>query len=110
MPDSPAISGDSTIALKIFSNGSQIDAGWGVISVLIRRKINMIPYARIVLLDGDASQGDFPISDSEDFKPGAEIRIEAGYGNRTESLFEGIVVKHGLVIDEDNSSRLTVFK
>jgi Rhs element Vgr protein len=51
---------------------------------------------------------DFPVSNQDDFKPGSEIKIEAGYGGQQEAIFSGIVVKHGIKITGDNYSRLVV--
>ena len=108
MPESPKVTGDNTVRLIIYSGGKQIDASYRIVSVSIRKKINTIPYARIVLRDGDIATGDFTISDKDDFKPGQEIKIEAGYGDESETVFEGLVVKHAIKITGDNDSRLVV--
>ena len=108
MPDSPKINGDSTIRIIIYSDGKRIDETYGIVSVTVRKKINTIPYAKLVLLDGDMASGDFPISDKDDFKPGREIKIDAGYANESQTVFEGIVIKHGIKITGDNYSRLVV--
>ena len=36
---------------------------------------------------------DFPESDSDDFKLGAEILIDAGYDQQKETIFKGVVMK-----------------
>ncbi len=108
MAESPQVAGDNTVKLVIYSGGNQIDASYRIVAVSIRKKVNTIPYAAIVLRDGDMPSGDFPISDTDDFKPGREIRIDAGYGNETETVFEGIIIKHGIKITGDNYSRLVV--
>lgn len=108
MADSPKVVGDNTVRIIIYSNGKQIDESYRIVSVTIRKKINTIPYAKIVLLDGDIASGDFPASDKDDFKPGREIKIDAGYANESETVFEGIIIKHGIKITDDNYSRLVV--
>ena len=108
MAESPAVNGDNTIRIIIYCNGTQIDESFQLVSVTIQKKINTIPYARIVLLDGDIAAGDFPISDKDDFKPGQAIKIDAGYGDQSATVFEGIIVKHGIKITGDNYSRLVV--
>jgi Rhs element Vgr protein len=108
MAESPKVVGDNTVRIIVYSNGKQIDDSYRIVSVTIRKKVNSIPYADIVLLDGDITSGDFPISDKDDFKPGKEIKIDAGYANEVETVFEGIVVKHGIKITGDNYSRLIV--
>lgn len=52
---------------------------------------------------------DFPVSNSDDFKPGAEIEIKAGYDSNVTSVFSGIVIRHNIKIDGDNYSRLVVY-
>ncbi|MBL0701110.1 MAG: type VI secretion system tip protein VgrG [Desulfosarcina sp.] len=108
MPVSPRQEGSGVIKLSILSGGDEIDGTYKVVSVTINKKINMIPFAKIILQDGDVSEGDFPISNKDDFKPGAEIEIKAGYDQDTEILFKGIVVKHGIKITNDNFSRLVI--
>ncbi len=108
MAASPQVTGDNTVRLIIFSGGKQIDNSYRIVAVSIRKKVNTIPYAAIVLRDGDMASGDFPISDTDDFKPGREIRIDAGYGSDTETVFEGIIIKHGIKITGDNYARLVV--
>lgn len=108
MPDSPKVLGDNTVRITIYSNGRKIDDSYGVISATIQRRINSIPYAKIVLKDGDMASGDFTISNTADFKPGQEIKIEAGYGDTEDTVFEGIVVKHKIKITGTNASQLVV--
>ena len=39
---------------------------------------------------------DFPESDSDDFKLGAEILIDAGYDQQKETIFKGAVIGVGV--------------
>ena len=108
MAESPKVFEGSTLALTIFCNGSEIDRSYGIISVSVYRKANAIPYAKIVLRDGDIAKMDFPVSNTDDFKPGTKIKIDAGYGNEKDTVFQGIIVQHGLKIFGNNSSRLII--
>ena len=108
MPDSPKVLGDNTVRITIYSNVHKIDDSYGVIAVTVQRRINTIPYAKIVLKDGDMASGDFTLSNKADFKPGREIKINGGYGDTEDTLFEGIVVKHQIKITGTNASRLVV--
>ena len=108
MAESPKIAGESLVWLSIFSNGTKIADTYGVIAVTVKKKVNKIALARIVLQDGDMPNGDFPISNTDDFKPGVEIKISAGYMEEEETIFQGIVVKHGISITRNNASRLIV--
>lgn len=94
--------------MSLFSNGDAIDEDIQIISVNVNKAINKIPFAKIVLLDGDMSEQDFPVSNSDQFKPGSEIKISAGYDVNEEIIFEGIVIRHGIKVSGDNYSRLVI--
>ena len=108
MPDSPAKNTSAVVQLSITANGAQIDETTEILSVSITKALNKIPYARIELHDGDMPDKDFPVSNGTDFKPGNLIEIKAGYGDTDESLFKGIIVRHGIKITGDNDSRLVI--
>ena len=108
MPESPMVNSSAAVKLSIFSEGKQIDDAIEILSVSVTNAINKIPYARIELVDGDMPSKDFPISSSDDFKPGSEIKIDAGYGKSEDTIFQGIVVRHGIKISGDKLSRLVI--
>jgi Rhs element Vgr protein len=108
MADSPIVKGDATVKITIYSEGTAIDDNFRIISLLVCKKINQIPFAKIVFMDGDMPNGDFPLSNQDVFKPGKAIKIDAGYGQEQETIFQGIVIKHGISISGRNSSRLVV--
>ena len=106
MAESPTHNAIGVISLKVLSNGSEIDDAMEVLSVQVEKRINRIASAKLVLLDGDMPEQDFPVSNEDTFKPGNEIEIKAGYAGKEETLFKGIVVRHGIKIDSGNFSRL----
>lgn len=108
-PASPAeAAGDGVVSLKVLSGGSAIPDTVRLISVTVNRAINKIPTAQIVVQDGDVATGSFEVSDAATFAPGASIKINAGYGNAEETLFEGIVIKHGIGITGENKTQLLI--
>jgi len=108
MSESPMINSSAVVKLSIFSDGTQIDDAINVAAVSVTNAINKIPFARIEMIDGDMPNKDFPISSGDDFKPGKEIKINAGYGDSEDTIFQGIVVKHSIKISGDNNSRLVI--
>jgi Rhs element Vgr protein len=108
MASSPAMDGGGVVRLSLFSNGTALPGTVQVVSVSVRKAINKIPVAEIVVVDGDMPKKDFPVSDADYFKPGQAIKINAGYGSQEDTIFEGVVVKHGIKITGDNYSRLVV--
>ncbi len=108
MPQSPNVDSSDVVKLSISSAGSPLDDAIKIASVSVTKTINRIPYAKIILLDGDMPNKDFPLSNSDDFKPGSEISINAGYGDSEETIFKGIIVRHGIKISGENYSRLVI--
>jgi Rhs element Vgr protein len=106
---SPAeAAGDGVVSVTVFSGGRAIADTMMLISVTVNRAINEIPSAQIVVRDGDIATSSFAASDAATFAPGAVIKISAGYGGVEETVFEGIVIKHGIRIAGDNNSQLLI--
>ena len=108
MADSPRMNTGSVIKLTISSGGTKLKESIGILSVDVTKIINKIPMARIVLVDGDMPNQDFPVSNTDDFKPGAEIKIDAGYDSTEETIYQGIVVKHGIEITSQGARLVIV--
>ncbi len=108
MPSSPQLNTDEVVRFRLTSDGKAIAETVKVVSVVVSKSANRIPYARIVMLDGDMPEKEFPVSDSAEFKPGCEIEIFSGYGNDEKPIFTGIVIRHGIKITGSNESRLVI--
>lgn len=108
MADSPENNTNGVLRLKVSTNGKELDDTIGIVSVEVGKTINKIPTARIVVLDGDMPERDFAVSNEDTFKPGTEIKIGAGYDEGEETIFQGIIIKHGIKISGDNYARLVV--
>jgi len=108
MANSPALGGGGLVRLSVFSDGTAIPSTVQVVSVTVKKSINKIPLAEVVILDGDMPQKAFPVSDADYFKPGGVIKINAGYDSDEETIFEGVIVKHGIKITGDNYARLVI--
>lgn len=106
MPVSPLQNSNGTVVFSVFSSGKDVSANLQILSIEINESLNRVPVAVIVLMDGDMPEGKFPVSDLDSFKPGAEIEIKAGYESQTETVFKGIVVRHGISIRADGNSEL----
>ncbi|PTT91299.1 Rhs element Vgr protein, partial [Pelomonas sp. HMWF004] len=96
------------VTLSVLVAGQRVAASADLVSVTVHRAANSVPGARLVFSDGDMPERKFPISDADDFKPGAVLTVKAGYGQQEETLFEGIVVRHGVRIMGANDARLVV--
>jgi len=109
MADSPDNKAEGVLVLSISCGGqSELQEKVGIVSVTVRRAINAIPWARVVIADGEMPTKSFPVSDESWFAPGAEMVIKAGYGSTSAQIFKGIVVRHSVSINGNNFSRLTI--
>ncbi|AZA57057.1 type VI secretion system tip protein VgrG [Chryseobacterium shandongense] len=88
---------------KVMSGGTELPGKYGVKSILVEKEVNRIPYARIVILDGNVPEQDFKLSNEELLIPGKEIEITAGYHSEEETIFKGVVVKHNIKVRSSSS-------
>lgn len=108
----------SVATYTILSEGSEVSRTYHIVSILVHKELNRIPFATIILIDGEPAAESFPASNSADFEPGKNIEIKLGYRGTEERVFKGLVVKHGikarqgsavLVIEcRDAASKMTV--
>ena len=107
MPTYPSINNDGVLNVSVSSNGEPLP-DLELLSITVRREFNRIPWAEIVIRDGDMPNGTLPISDAATFAPGATVSVSAGFGDEKSHLFSGVVVRHGIRIDGNNESRLII--
>jgi Rhs element Vgr protein len=79
-----------------------------LLAAYITKAVNKISSARLVYLDGSASTGEFPLSNSDTFVPGKEVEILAGPANDQVSLFKGIVVRQSVKVREHTAPQLVI--
>jgi phage protein D len=106
---SPSDVKDLTLFLIVMVNGSVIPDYYPQLSVEVYHEFNKISYAELSFVNGAVDTGSFPINDREDFVPGNEIEILAGYGSDDKSsIFRGVVVKHSIEVNSENTFKLVV--
>ncbi len=100
---------DPTLRLIIKTGGEVIKDYYPVISVYILQEVNRISSAEIIFADKFENANELPISDSEDFIPGNELEILAGYGNDdARTIFKGIIVRQSLRLSTSGGVNLVV--
>lgn len=102
----------AVVTPTILSGGSPIDPAFQLRSIDIRREVNRIPRAELVLADGDAARQTFEASDGTTFEPGQEIEIKLRPEGETEDMtvFKGVVVRHTVEGDHDDTALLVEAK
>jgi Rhs element Vgr protein len=106
MPNERTIPSDgakSLASFTILSGGNEVSREYHVLSITVNKEVNRISSATIILMDGEASAQSFRVSNKPDFEPGREIEIKAGFSSQEETIFKGIVVKHGIKVRKNNS-------
>lgn len=95
----------SVVTATILSEGARIDPTYELVAIDVRREVNRIPYASLLLLDGDAATGTFPLSNRAYFEPGKQIEIRVRYESETHdaTLFKGPVVRHAIEANAQGS-------
>ncbi|MFT6777228.1 MAG: Rhs element Vgr protein [Paraglaciecola sp.] len=108
MADSPLKNSDGVATFTIKIAGAPINSEYQVVSIEVNKQINRIPTATFELLDGSPATGEFPISDENDFKPGNEVIISAGYDSTESQIFRGIIIRHGISISGESGAKLII--
>lgn len=109
MATSPTKDTPGDLFIKVFADGTEVKAPL-IQSAEVQTRVNRIPRARIVALGPQPRKINDPggVADSV-FKPGALIRIEAGYAlAATVPIFSGVVLKYGMRIGADNKVLLEI--
>jgi len=88
---------------------TEIDKIFPVFSISVNKTINKIPYAKILLHDGDPAEQAFPISNSNLFEIGKDIEISLGYKTDLKVVFKGIIIKHALKANDYTTPYLEVY-
>lgn len=90
------------------AGGEVVSRQHQLLSLSVSLVANRIASARLIYADGAAASGQFPLSDSDLFKPGQRVEILAGGGADSTSLFIGTVVRQGVRVREAAASQLLV--
>jgi Rhs element Vgr protein len=90
------------------ADGEPLPQTYGIVSIEIRRELNRVPKATIVLLDGDPSAQTFAVSEEEALVPGVEVEILGGYSSEETTLFKGVVTRHRVEVHRRGGSHLIV--
>lgn len=104
--ETPASSDLATQTIKI--DGEELARSFQVLSIAVSKEIGKIPYAKLILIDGEASKAEFKASNEDLFIPGNEIEILLGYHSEEETIFKGIIIKHSVKVRKSGSAQLII--
>lgn len=98
------------VSTKILINGTELSGELAISFLTISQSFNKISFAKLGLLDGSPSTRSFERSNDNRFKPGNEITIQLGYHGEVQTVFEGIIIKHGIKVRQHSSVLLLEVK
>jgi Rhs element Vgr protein len=104
----PTAASPDLVTFRIMVNGKDMAQKYSVVSISTHKEINKIGTATMVLVDGDVAKEEFELSDKDELKPGEKIEIKAGYHTKDETIFKGIIVKHGIRVLPDEGTFLNI--
>lgn len=91
----------------LVASGTELSAAFEIVSVYTFKDINRIPYAVITVVDGNPAKQTFSNSEDDNFKPGTEFEIKAGFDSETATIYKGIITQIGLKLT-GNSTVLNI--
>ncbi len=97
------------VSFSIKINSSTSPVGYvdaPVFAMTIHKEVNKVPFARVLLRDGEAASGEFSLSNKDLYVPGNEIEILNGYHHEEKTIFKGIIVQHNIKIRENKPAML----
>ncbi len=104
----PARQSTDLATVDIFSDGEKVPESVQILGVGVNRSVNRIPSATLRIRDGDPSKEEFNISSGELFVPGRTIRIDLGYHNDNDTVFEGLIIRHRISASGRDGSTLEI--
>jgi Rhs element Vgr protein len=86
----------SVVTSTIRADGQIVDVSGYLLSIDIRREVNRIPYATLILLDGGTALDRYTMSTKAEFAPGKvlEINLRHEGGLDDTRQFKGVVMRH----------------
>ena len=101
----------SSTALTTFTvkvDGEALPGSYGIVAIDIKKELNRIPCASIVLYDGDAAKQDFELSSGDRLIPGKTIEIDGGYHLDESLVFKGIITGQRIKVKRQGDSLLYI--
>ncbi|MFL5764155.1 MAG: type VI secretion system tip protein VgrG [Bacteroidia bacterium] len=95
-------------SFRVKVDGAPLEDKYGVSALMVNRCVNKIPFAQLVLLDGDTSKLDYPASSAKVFVPGAKVEILMGFGQKEKLVFKGVITKHSIQLLQNKPMLLTL--
>lgn len=100
MPKSPESASSKNISFTISIEGKEFDHAYPITNIEVNHhayRISTASFTVSLATKGQISET-FDLSESDDFIPGKKLEIKAGYDQKNELLFKGIISSHNLYV------------
>lgn len=104
----PNDSRHDVVSFDVLINGVNVTNKHPILSATVTKEVNRIPTARLVLIDGNAAEEKFEVSETNDFIPGNKIEIKAGRDGINKTIFKGIIIRHSIKVRQGGDSMLSI--
>lgn len=96
------------VAMEVTVDGKKLPDAMMVLETEVVKEVNKIPYAKIVIYDGDSTKQTFPQSEEKMFEPGGEVEIKVAHdpSSTAETIYKGLIVEHGIKLSQNGNSCL----
>ena len=108
MAESPSVNKARVLACSVYCNGSRLKDTFSLVSASVHLELNRIGKATLKFNAGNMDKQTFDESDSDSFKPGTPIRVNAGSMDKEETLFDGIIIGIRITTGKDHRSYMLV--
>lgn len=108
MAESPSVNKDRVLVCSVYCNGSRLKDTFSLVSASVHLELNRIGKATLKFNAGNMDKQTFDESDSDSFKPGTQIRVNAGSMDKEETLFDGIIIGIRITTGKDHRSYMLV--
>lgn len=94
----PGQSDSAVVSAKVYINDVALGTDVSLMEISVSSIFNKIAGAKLRFLSAatSISARDNVLSNDDRFKPGNEIKVQLGYDGNTETVFEGIIIRHGI--------------
>lgn len=91
------------ITYTVLIDDEVVPATCQVLKFSVKKEINRLSQAQLVIIDGDAAKSEFSVSNTDYFIPGKKIELKAGYHSDEATIFTGIVIKQSVKIRQNGT-------
>jgi Rhs element Vgr protein len=98
----------NVIARKVFLDDTELEGEVSLVKLTVHKSCNKIAHATLTIIDGSPADRDFPHSNEDRFKPGTPIEVRLGIGTDSDTVFKGIIIRHGIRARADGPPLLII--